>query len=141
MILMLAAIAQRQHGDVNWLIPYRAVLQEWVDFINSTLPDPDQQLCTDDFEGPSPHNANLAVKGIVGLNGWAVLLRYFGDYAKADAYDALAKQYAMDWMRLALDPDASPVPHYKQRYDQNRSVHPSPFHHLRLLGSSPAFPC
>ena len=58
MILMIAAIAIRQHGDVNWLVPYRPILQEWVDFINSTLPDPDQQLCTDDFEGPSPHNAN-----------------------------------------------------------------------------------
>ena len=136
MILMLACIAQRQHGDVNWLVPYRAVMQQWVDFMNSTLPDPDQQLCTDDFEGPSPHNANLAVKGIVALNGWALLLRYFGDYALADTYDALAKQYAMDWMMLALDSDTSPVPHYKQRYDQNRSQ----LHPLHLQKSLPTLP-
>ena len=123
MILMLAGIAIRQQGDVNWLVPYRAVLQQWVDFINTTLPDPNDQLCTDDFEGDSPHNANLAVKGIVALNGWAVLLRCFGDYVRAAEYDRLAAVYARDWMRLALDADVEPLPHYKQRYDQNRSPH------------------
>ena len=127
MVLMLAAIAIRQQGDVNWLVPYRGVLQEWVDFVNSTMPDPGDQLCTDDFEGDSPHNANLAVKGIVALNGWAVLLRFFGDFRAADEYDQLAAQYASDWQTLALDADATPLPHYKQRYDQNRSAHPPPY--------------
>ena len=118
MLLMLAAIAQRQSGDVSWLVPYQRILEEWAQFINSTLPDPEQQLCTDDFEGPSPHNANLAVKGIVSLNAYAILLRYFGRFAEADTYDALATQYASDWKELALDTVGSPA-HYKQRYDQN----------------------
>ena len=118
MLLMLAAIAVRQNGSVGWLQPYQAILDEWARFINTTLPDPDQQLCTDDFEGPSPHNANLAVKGIVALNAYAILLRYFDRSAEADAYDALATRYADDWKRLALDPEGSPT-HYKQRYDQN----------------------
>ena len=118
MILMLAAIAQQQNGEVTWLLPYQGVLNEWVQFINSTLPDPDEQLCTDDFEGPSPHNANLAVKGIVALNAYAILLRYFNRSAEAKTYDALAAQYAENWKVLALDPEGSPK-HYKQRYDQN----------------------
>ena len=27
-----------------------------------------------------------------------------------------------DWMQLALDPDATPLPHYKQRYDHNSTT-------------------
>ena len=117
MMLMLAVIAQRQAGDVNWLVPYQRILEEWAQFINSTLPDPNDQLCTDDFEGRSPHNANLAVKGVVALNAYAILLRYFGRFVEADTYDALAKQYAEDWKALAVDTDGN-LKHYKQRYDQ-----------------------
>ena len=41
---------------------YRDVLITWGDFIAASLPDPGDQLCTDDFEGRSPHNVNLAAK-------------------------------------------------------------------------------
>ena len=43
---------------------YRKVLMMWGDYIVASLPDPGNQLCTDDFEGPSPHNVNLAAKVI-----------------------------------------------------------------------------
>ena len=38
------------------------MLKIWADYIVVSLPDPGDQLCTDDFEGPSPHNVNLAAK-------------------------------------------------------------------------------
>ena len=117
-IIMLAAIAQRQAGQVDYLQLYRPLLETWAQYINISLPDPEQQLCTDDFEGPSPHNANLALKGIVGLNAYAVLLRYFGEDVRADAWDALAASLAQDWMSLAVDHEG-PLKHYKQRYDLN----------------------
>ena len=41
---------------------YRDVLITWGNFIVASLPDPGDQLCTDDFEGKSPHNVNLAAK-------------------------------------------------------------------------------
>ena len=118
-IIMLAAIAQRQAGQVDYLQPYRLLLDTWAQYINISLPDPEQQLCTDDFEGPSPHNANLALKGIVGLNAYAILLRYFGQFSRADAWDALAASLAQDWIRLAIDHQPGTLKHYKQRYDQN----------------------
>ena len=38
------------------------MLITWGDYIVASLPDPGDQLCTDDFEGESPHNVNLAAK-------------------------------------------------------------------------------
>ena len=70
MLLMLAAIAQRQNGDVNWMVPYQKILEEWASFINSTLPDPQQQLsattlttniqCTHQFTPFASHLFSLA---------------------------------------------------------------------------------
>ena len=117
-LIMLAAIAQRQNGQVDYLKPYSNLLKTWSEYINASLPDPGDQLCTDDFEGASPHNSNLALKGIIGLNAYAILLRYMGDKTTATIYDNLATKYAADWMKLAID-TAPGLPHYKQRYDQN----------------------
>ena len=116
MLIMLAALAQRQGGAVDYLVPYLPVLTMWAQYINSSLPDPGLQLCTDDFEGPSPHNANLAVHGIVGLSAYAIILSYMGMTQQAELWNALAASLVPAWQSLALDADGS---HYKQRYDQN----------------------
>lgn len=69
------------------------LLRGWADYLIASLPDPGNQLCTDDFEvatclpaslllaadsvmligvirvqGPSPHNVNLAAKGACCCN-------------------------------------------------------------------------
>lgn len=54
-------------------------MDTWGDYLVSSLPDPGNQLCTDDFEGPSPHNVNLAAKGIVGLGAYSLILKIKGD--------------------------------------------------------------
>ena len=59
LLLMLAGIAQQQKMDVAYLKPYWPALTQWANYLNVSLPDPGEQLCTDDFEGPSPHNVNL----------------------------------------------------------------------------------
>ena len=48
MILMLAGIVQRLN-DTTFLRPYANLLETWAQYLNSTLPDPGNQLCTDDF--------------------------------------------------------------------------------------------
>ncbi|CAK9033702.1 Glutaminase A [Durusdinium trenchii] len=61
MLIMIAALAQKQgSGSTAWLKSYWPVLVTWADFLVASLPDPGKQLCTDDFEGPNPHNINLA---------------------------------------------------------------------------------
>ena len=41
---------------------FRKLLITWGNYIESSLPDPKDQLCTDDFEGKTAHNVNLAAK-------------------------------------------------------------------------------
>jgi hypothetical protein len=55
MLLMLAAIAKldKTGGLFKKLIypKYWSLLQQWTDYLTQNLPDPGNQLCTDDFEG------------------------------------------------------------------------------------------
>ena len=46
MILMLAAIAQQQNGDVSWLVPYQKILEEWAQFINCNGATPSESVGT-----------------------------------------------------------------------------------------------
>lgn len=112
MLLMLAAVAGKQRGDVAWLERYWRLLGIWGDYLVSALPDPGNQLCTDDFEGPSPHNSNLAAKGIVGIGAYATLLRYAGRPDASASYRAVASSYAQSWLRLANDTN-----HYRLQYN------------------------
>jgi hypothetical protein len=102
MMLMLAAIAKQQ-GTVAWLDQYWSLLAGWGDYLVSALPDPGDQLCTDDFEGPSPHNSNLALKGIAGIGAYAVLLHTQGDEQGSTKYANIAATYAMQWSMNASD--------------------------------------
>ncbi|CAF1640713.1 unnamed protein product, partial [Didymodactylos carnosus] len=114
MLIMLAAIAQRQQGQVEYLNKYSDLLQIWANYLNESLPDPENQLCTDDFEGPSPHNANLAMKGIIGLGAYSIILKYQGDVSRSEYYLSQAVAYAYQWIDLAKDvEDVHDLPHFR----------------------------
>lgn len=115
-ILMIAGVVQAQNNDITWLKPYWPLLKTWADYLNSTLPDPQNQLCTDDFLGPSPHNANLALKGIIGLGAYAWLLSVNGEATESQEFRAAAESFAADWINLATDRDGG---HTKLQYNLN----------------------
>ena len=48
MLLMLANLVQRLN-TTDFLQPYWNLMETWAQYMNSTLPDPENQLCTDDF--------------------------------------------------------------------------------------------
>jgi len=112
MLMMLAAIAKEQKWDVAWLTKFRPLLRIWGDYLTASLPDPGNQLCTDDFEGPSPHNVNLAAKGIVGLGAYSLLLDAFGDKDGSVKAWNDAKRFVDNWIQMAFSVD-----HYKLQYD------------------------
>jgi len=118
MLIMLAAIAQQQNMDVKWLEPYWPALQTWANYLNVSLPDPGEQLCTDDFEGPSPHNVNLALKGTMGLASYSLLLSYNGQNDEAALYMAAAKNYVNDWLAMGVDQSGD---HFKLQFNLNNT--------------------
>ena len=97
----------------------RELLRTWADYLVFSLPDPGDQLCTDDFEGPSPHNVNLALKvsqslsilslpwfalylqGIVALGAYSYLLKLNNQSQDALKYDQHIKSYVQYWVIMA----------------------------------------
>ncbi len=60
--MLIALFFQYVYVYLYLYIYFRKLLMQWGDYMVASLPDPGDQLCTDDFEGPSPHNVNLAAK-------------------------------------------------------------------------------
>jgi hypothetical protein len=116
LLLMLAAIAQQQGNNVAWLKDYWPALKTWADYLVSALPDPGNQLCTDDFEGPSPHNVNLALKGVVGLGAWSQLLSYAGQPDQAKTAMNAARGFAKQWLAMGAD-NSGGSNHTRLQYD------------------------
>jgi hypothetical protein len=60
-LLIIAAIAQRQGGDLSWLVPYWPAISTWYNFLITLLPFPQNQLSTGEsrvrFPTPS-HSAD-----------------------------------------------------------------------------------
>lgn len=73
---MIDFVAQKR--GIGIFSNYWKLLQQWGEYLVEHLPDPGEQLCTDDFEGFTPHNVNLAAKGIVALGAWSDLLKSQG---------------------------------------------------------------
>jgi len=104
MLILCDAVAQ-DDGNANFAAPWWPTLTRWAEYLAQHGADPDNQLFTNDFMGPFPHNANLAVKAIVGIAAYSDLCRLRGDTAHAAQYKAVAKADAAQWIRMATRGD------------------------------------
>jgi len=115
LILMTAAILQRTN-NASWFYPlYWGLLQSWGEYLVQNLPYPGNQLCTDDFEGPSPNNTNLAAKGIVALDALSYIAKFLGNNTLAQELHAVAINYSQIWQQCAYTNYGSP--HYALEYN------------------------
>ena len=112
-IVILAAAISDIDGNTDWADRYWQTLTTWTNYLAENGTDPENQLCTDDFAGHLAHNANLAVKAIMGVAGYAKLCWMRGDKEAYDTYIGKARNMATEWVRLAKDGN-----HYKLAYDQ-----------------------
>ncbi len=102
MLLMIAGIAKAE-GNANFAKRYWPLLTEWANYLKAKGLDPGDQLCTDDFTGLLAHNANLSLKAIVALGGYAMMAKMLGKTAESESFEKTAKEYARKWMQMAGD--------------------------------------
>jgi Domain of unknown function (DUF4965)/Domain of unknown function (DUF5127)/Domain of unknown function (DUF1793)/Domain of unknown function (DUF4964) len=104
MLLMIAGIAKAE-GNADFAARYWPLLTKWADYLKTNGLDPGDQLCTDDFTGLLAHNANLSLKAILALGGYAMMARMLGKKSAGDDFERTAKEYAQKWLQLAADGD------------------------------------
>ncbi len=112
-LIILADAIARADGNTRFIDPWWGMITRWVDYLEKFGPDPETQLCTDDFNGKLAHNSNLGVKAIVGLGAYADLCKMRGDTAGYDKYIKLARDDAKNWMKQAGD-----GAHYRLAYNK-----------------------
>jgi glutaminase A-like protein/uncharacterized protein DUF5127/uncharacterized protein DUF4964 len=104
MIILTAAIGKVE-GNANYARTHWKTLSTWADYLSREGFDPANQLCTDDFAGHLARNANLSIKAIVALGGYAQLARQLNEPDTAAKYGRMAKDMAKKWMPMADDGD------------------------------------
>lgn len=113
-MLILAAALSRVKADPELFRAYWPTLAKWAGYLVDQGFDPDEQLCTDDFDGHMAHNANLSAKGIVALGAAAQLAQALG--VDGDAYRKAAEKGAQQWLGSEQD-----GPHYRMCFDRPES--------------------
>ena len=115
MIILTAAIAKTE-GNANYAKKHWNTLTSWAEYLAKEGFDPVKQLCTDDFAGHLARNANLSVKAIVALGGYAQLAEQLGEQQIAAKYKLLTSDMVKRWMVLADDGD-----HYALTFENKGS--------------------
>lgn len=104
MLLLTAAIAKIE-GNADYAKKHWSTLTTWAHYLLKEGFDPATQLCTDDFAGHLARNANLSVKAILGIAGYAMLAEKLGYADEARKFRDSALAMAPRWMQFANDGD------------------------------------
>ena len=111
-IILLCNAICKITGDGEWLKPYKSVLKTWADYCRAEGQNPGNQLCTDDFKGPSEQNTNLSIKAIMAVAAYADLIPYIGGNTRdIEKFRNYAKNMALLWEADARDGD-----HYRMEF-------------------------
>src|SRR5215217_723686 len=102
-MLILAGALARKTGSTAFAEEFFAELQSWAEYLLTSGLDPDNQLCTDDFAGHMPHNANLAIKAILGIGAFGQLCERLGRGDASRRYGETARDWAKKWVEMAGD--------------------------------------
>jgi hypothetical protein len=112
MLLLFTALAKAE-GKPDFAEKYWPEITAWAEYLEREGMDPANQLSTDDFAGHLAHNANLSIKAILALDGYATLAEKTGRAPEGKKYHAVSRQMAKRWSDLASDGD-----HFRLAFDK-----------------------
>ena len=115
MLILTAAIAKAE-GNANYAKKHWQTLTTWANYLMKEGFDPANQLCTDDFAGHLARNANLSVKAIMGIAGYAQLAEKLGYKEDAKRFRDSAIAMVPRWMQMSNVGD-----HYALTFDKNNT--------------------
>jgi hypothetical protein len=117
MLIMTLAYAQALN-DVSYLSQHYNLLKQWTQYLVEEALIPANQISTDDFAGSLANQTNLALKGIIGIEAFAVIAKLTGNTEDFSNYTNIAHSYIDQWQVLGVAQDASP-PHTTLGYGLN----------------------
>ena len=112
LLLLFTALAKAE-GSADFADKYWPELTAWAKYLEREGMDPANQLSTDDFAGHLAHNANLSIKAILALDGYATLAEKTGRAPEGRQYHAVSHAMAKRWLDLAADGD-----HFRLAFDK-----------------------
>jgi Glutaminase A six helical-hairpin domain len=112
MLLLFAALAKAE-GRADFADKYWVELTAWAQYLEREGMDPANQLSSDDFAGHLAHNANLSIKAILALDGYASLADSTGRVFEGKKYHAVSREMPKRWFDLAADGD-----HFRLAFDK-----------------------
>lgn len=102
-MLIMAAAAIRAGASMKTAEENFDLLEKWVVYLEKYGLQPENQLCTDDFAGHLANNVNLAMKALVGIEGFSIVCRALGKTERADEYEKKARTFASQLKELVGD--------------------------------------
>jgi hypothetical protein len=105
-LIMAALIYRYTEDDASKVFISQNIdlFKKWVEYLIKYGLIPDNQLCTDDFAGHLNKNANLAVKAIMGIEAYSILLKAIND-SDYEYYHNIAIDYSEKWRELYTQGD------------------------------------
>ncbi len=105
MLLMAAALSHYAKSQVEFSTDEWRLLRQWASYLSHVGLDIERQLCTDDFAGHLAGNANLAIKGILGIGAFAKLCEQHGRNDDYVFFMERARELAAEWLSRAQSDD------------------------------------
>lgn len=103
MLIMAAELARLEpEREKEEIETHLHLYERWAGYLLRCGSDPGEQLCTDDFGGHLAHNVNLAVKAIMGIESYSILLKTVGKEEEGKKYHSRAADMARDAYLRAL---------------------------------------
>jgi len=104
-MLLMCALTCRIDGSADFAGDKTELLKKWAGYLLEYGLDPGEQLCTDDFAGHLAHNINLSAKAILGIKGFALIMKQLGDEEAYRFYLGEARKMAAAWQERAIEGD------------------------------------